>query len=165
MWVTPGAATPLTIRRKEKIKGWLQNSKEPGNGASVSGRSGKFSSTLSLRSVVSARFNDVNLRDVGGVIAGVLAVTEVTDRAASATHAQEGYLESDGAGKLEAGANPRAPGPACTPDDHGRAAAGLPRPSVASGESKEKYSDVGGYNLVHFLCNLDGSGGTGVLRR
>ena len=161
MWVTPGAATPLTIRRKEKIKGWLQNSKEPGNGASVSGRSGKFSSTLSLRSVVSARFNDVNLRDVGGVIAGVLAVTEVTDRAASATHAQEGYLESDGAGKLEAGANPRAPGPAGAPDYLGSAAEARALSPVAGGE----YPDMGGYNLVHFLCNLDGSGGSGFVRR
>jgi len=152
--------------------GWLQDSKQPGHGASVSGRSGKFSSTLSIRSFGSACLNDVKLGDVGGVIAGVLAVTDAaaesprdTDRAASGTHAQEGDLEADGAGKWEASANPRAPGPACTPDDHGRAAEGLPSPSVASGESKEKYSDVGGYNLVHFLCNLDGSGGTGVLWR
>ena len=146
--------------------GWLQDTKQPGHGASVSGRSGKFSSTLSIRSFGSACLNDVKLGDVGGVIAGVLAVTDAesprdTDRAASGTHAQEGDLEADGAGKWEASANPRAPGPACTPDDHGRAAEGLPSPSVASGEN----SDVGGYNLVHFLCNLDGSGGTGVLRR
>jgi hypothetical protein len=70
-----GVATPLTNRRKEKILCWLQDSKQPGHGASVC--SGKFSSTLSTRSFGSAGLNDSGCLNV--VLAGVDGFPEVLE--------------------------------------------------------------------------------------
>ena len=100
-----GVATPLTNRRKEKILCWLQDSKQPGHGASVC--SGKFSSTLSTRSFGSAGLNDSGclnlvLADVGGLP----EVSEVTpaESASLAGRAPVSWaLEGEDAGKGEVG--------------------------------------------------------------
>jgi hypothetical protein len=85
--------------------GWLQDSKQPGHGASVC--SGKFSSTLSTRSFGSAGLNDSGclnlvLADVGGLP----EVSEVTpaESASLAGRAPVSWaLEGEDAGKGEVG--------------------------------------------------------------